>query len=113
MQSAARTHGKDVAAFLVDSLRLRLRADILPEAEAALLETINAELAPGAREERDKLIALQKTRELSSTELDQLSHLIDEVEVANAKRWQSIAELATRRGLSLAQIAAQLEIPLP
>ena len=37
LQQAARTQGTDVPTYLLESARLRLRPDILPEAEASLL----------------------------------------------------------------------------
>jgi hypothetical protein len=112
LQKAAQTQGKDIAAFLLDSVRQRLRHDVLPEPEEKLLEVINAPIAPEARSERDALLAVQSQRELSADEQTTLTRLIDEVEQANATRWQCVAELARRRGLSLQQIAVELEIPL-
>jgi len=90
----------------------QLRQDVLPETEANLLLAINAPIAPEIRSQRDVLLALQKQRELTATEQETLTHLIDTVELANAKRWQSLAELAEMRGLSLSEIAQELEIPL-
>lgn len=113
IQQAARTQGKDVAAYLLDSIRQRLRHDVLPEADAGLLQVINSPVAPEARQERDALLALQKQRELTDAEQETLTQLVDLVELANAKRWQCLAELAARRGLSLAEITRELEIPLP
>ncbi len=46
IQQVARAQGKDVAAFLLDSIRQRLRHDVLPEADARLLQIINAPIAP-------------------------------------------------------------------
>lgn len=112
-QKAAKAQGKDLAGFLIDSLRQRLRHDVLPEAESSLLLEINAPLAPEARRQRDGLLALQTQRDLTPAEQDSLANLIDAVELASAKRWQRIAELAERRGLSLAEITRELQIPLP
>jgi macrodomain Ter protein organizer (MatP/YcbG family) len=113
LEQVARTQGKDVAAFLLDSLRRQLRQDILSEPEANLLQIINAPVAPEARRQRDALLALRQQRELTASEQEMLTQLIDAVEIANAKRWQSLADLAERRGLSLSEIAGQLQIPLP
>jgi hypothetical protein len=113
LQQVARAQGKDVATLLLDSVRQHLRRDVLPEADASLLQVINAPIAPEARRQRDALLALQQQRELTETEQETLTHLVDAVEVANAKRWEALAELAERRGLSLAEIARELEIPLP
>jgi hypothetical protein len=96
----------------LDNVQRQLRPDILSETEANLLQSINAPLAPEMRRQRDALLALQQQRELTDAEQETLTHLIDTVELANAKRWQSLADLAERRGLSLAEIAQELEIPL-
>ena len=80
-------------------------------AEASLLKIINAPLAPQERSERDALLVVQAERELTVDELKTLSDLIDTVEMANAERWQTIAVLARLRGLSLVEIARDLEIP--
>ena len=113
LRQAARAQGTDVTTYLLDSARLRLRPDVLPEAEASLLQTINAPLAPEARRERDSLLAAQAQRELTAEEQTTLADLIDVVELANAERWQALATLARLRGLSLAEITRDLEIPLP
>lgn len=110
LKKAARRQGKDVAVFLTDGIREQLRHDILPESEAALLETINAPLAPEARRLRDSLLVQQKERELTLAEQSLLFQTIDAVEMANARRWKAIAELAGRRGLSLYETMAELGI---
>lgn len=91
LQQAARTQGTDVTTYLLDSARLRLRPDVLPQAEASLLQTINAPLAPEARTKRDALLKVQAQRQLTDAEQAALSDLIDAVEMANAQRWQAIA----------------------
>lgn len=113
LQQAARVQGTDVTTYLLDSARLRLRPDVLPETEASLLQTINAPLAPEARFKRDILLAEQAQRQLTEEEQDTLADLIDAVEMADAQRWQALAALAGLRGLSLAEITRDLEIPLP
>ena len=112
LQQAARAQGTDVTTYLLESARLRLRPDVLPEAEASLLQTINTPLAPEARSQRDVLLAEQAQRELTGEEQAVLADLIDAVEIANAERWQAIAAFARLRGLSLAEITRDLEIPL-
>lgn len=112
IQQAARVQGKDVTAFLIDCTQQKLRPDVLPENDTRLLEIINAPIAPEAKQQRDALLQLQSQRELTNIERDTLTYLIDTVEIANAARWQSLADLAELRGLSLAEIAQQLEIPL-
>ena len=113
LQNAARTQGTDVATFLLESVRQRLRPDVLPEAEADLLQVINAPVAPELRSKRDALLERQAQRELTEEEQATLADLIDAVEMANATRWQALASLARLRGLSLTEIARDLEFPLP
>ena len=112
LQQAARVQGTDVNTYLMESARLRLRPDVLPETEASLLLTINAPLAPEARVKRDALLAEQGQRDLTEEEQTTLADLIDAAEMANAERWQALAALARLRGLSLAEITCDLEIPL-
>ena len=112
LQQAARTQGTDVTTYLLESARLRLRPDVLSEAEASLLHTINAPLDPKSRSQRDTLLAEQRQRELTAEEQAALADSIDAVEMANAERWQALAALAQLRGLSLAEITRDLEIPL-
>ncbi len=112
LQQAAQMQGMDVTTYLLESARLRLRPDVLPEAEASLLQTINAPLAPEARSQRDALLAEQGQRDLTEEEQTTLADLIDAAEMANAERWQALAALARLRGLSLAEITCDLEIPL-
>lgn len=113
LEKVARNQGKNIADVLLDSVRQHLRHDVLPETDASLLQIINAPIVPEARQQRDALLALQQQRELTDVERAMLTDLIDTVEIANAKRWEAMAELAERRGISLAEIAQELEIPLP
>ena len=113
LQQAAQTCGTDVATFLLESARQRLRPDVLTEADAELLQIINAPLAPAARSQRDALLADQAQRELTEEEQATVADLIDAVELANAERWQALAALARLRGRSLVEIARDLEIPIP
>ena len=112
LQQAARVQGTDVTTYLLESARLRLRPDVLSETEASLLQIINVPLTTRSRVKRDVLLMKQAERELTEKEQGSLTDLIDAVEIANAQRWQALASLARLRGLSLAEIARDLEIPL-
>lgn len=112
LQQAAQSQGIDVTTYLLDSARLRLRPDVLPQAEASLLQAINAPLAPEARTERNALLKEEAQRQLTEEEQAALVNSIDAVEVANAQRWQALVALACLRKLSLAEIARDLEITL-
>ena len=112
---ASLSEGKDISTLLLDSARHHLQGrggDVLSGPETELLQRINAPLASEARTRRDALLTLQAQRELTRDEQTELTRVIDAVEVANAEHWQAIAELARRRGLSLHEIAAELQIPL-
>ncbi|HLJ57764.1 MAG TPA: hypothetical protein VKT77_22195 [Chthonomonadaceae bacterium] len=113
LQKAARVQGKDVTALLLDTVRQHLQRNVLPESDTTLLMTINSPMPSEARRQRDALLDLQSQRELTDAEQEALARHVDAIELANAKRWESLAELAERRGLSLAEIARELEIPLP
>ena len=93
LQQAVQSQGVDVTTYLLDSARLRLRRDVLPQAEASLLQAINAPLAPEARTERDALLREQAQRQLTEEEQAALAGLVDAVEMANAQRWQALAAL--------------------
>ena len=108
LQQAARTQGTDVTTYLLDSARLHLRPDVLPETEASLLQIINAPLAPEARLKRDALLGEQAQHELTEEEQVVLADFIDAVEMANAERWQALASLARLRGVSMAEIVRDL-----
>ncbi|MGI4791923.1 MAG: hypothetical protein ACRYFS_24125 [Janthinobacterium lividum] len=108
LQQAALVQGTDVPTYLLDSVRLRLRPDVLTEAEASLLQVINAPLASESRSERDALLVVQAQRELTGDELETLADLIDAVEMANAKRWQALGEFAHLRGLTLPEVIKDL-----
>ncbi len=112
LQQAAQTQGTDVTTYLLESVRLSLRPDVLPQAEASLLQAINAPLAPEARKERDELLAEQVQRPLTDGEQAALIELVNAIEIANAQRWQAVADLARLRGQSLVEIARDLEINL-
>ena len=113
LQRAARRHGKDVQQVVGDGVEQRFRQNVLPESESRLLKIINAHLAPESWRKRDALLALQAQRPLAAPESNALMEATDSVETANALRWQVIAELANRRGRSVAEIAGEFEIPLP
>lgn len=113
LQAAALREGMDIASLLLDSARQRVRRDVLPERDEELLEIIAAPVAVDSRAQRDRLIQLQETRPLSDSEMNELETLIDAVEMANARRWRCVAELAVRRGQTIDAMAHDLEIPLP
>ncbi|GAB4457172.1 MAG: hypothetical protein OHK0029_16470 [Armatimonadaceae bacterium] len=113
LQKIAKAQGKDVSAFLLEAIQRQLRTDILSDTEANLLQKINTPIAPEARQQRDSLLRIQEQRPLTGDEQAELTTLIDAVELANAARWQALADLAHLRGKSLSDIAQDLQIPLP
>ena len=79
-----------------------------------LLRQINRQLL--SDDELEHLRKLQRKRkktELSQAEYDQLTALTDKMEVAHAKRIKALGEMARKRGVTLEEIMAQLEITLP
>ena len=109
LYQVAKMQGKAVDLVLLEGVRQHLRRDVLSESETQLLHAINTPLPQKERQQRDYLIAQAKQRELDEVEQSTLAELIDEIELVNAARWQSLADL---RGLSLAESAKELEIPL-
>src|SRR5207249_12022197 len=83
---AARAQGKDLATYVLDDVRSKLRSDVLSEAETSALGVINRPVDPAIRLERDRLLAMQKRRGLTKAESGELKNLIDSVEIANAER---------------------------
>ena len=112
LYQVAKMQGKAVDLVLLEGVRQHLRRDVLSESETRLLHAINMPLPQKERQQRDYLIAQAKQRELDEVEQSTLAELIDGIELVNAARWQSLADLADLRGLSLAEIAKELEIPL-
>ena len=113
LHEVARMQGKAVDLVLLEGVRQHLRRDVLSEPETRLLQAMNAPLPQNERLQRDYLINQSNLRELGESEQSTLVRLIDGIELANATRWQSFADLAELRGVSLTEIAKQLEIPLP
>jgi hypothetical protein len=111
LQLAARAQGKDVETYLVDDVRRQFRSDVLSDVETSLLATINRPIDVGLLRKRNRLLSLKEKRELTEEEEVQLRANIDAVEMANAARWQALASLAKLRGMTLTELARDLQIP--
>lgn len=70
LQTVAYRHGKEVSAFLRDSIGQQLRRDVLSEADTHLFAIINAPLDGQARKWRDTLLQAQRERFLTNAEQD-------------------------------------------
>ena len=111
LQHAARAQGKDIQTFLMDDVRRHFRSDVLSESETTLLEVINQPIDASVVEARNQLLSQREKRALTEPEQTRLRDLIDRVEIANAARWQALASLAKLRGITLTEIASELQIP--
>lgn len=112
LRRAADEAGLPPDAYILHILRQNLRPlqnpERLPRREAELLEEINRSLSAV---EWDRYHALQAKRggeALTAEEQVELVGLTDEIESANARRMEALAELARLRRVSLRALMAQL-----
>ena len=89
------------------------KAPSLPEREAELLQQINQGLPSKLQQRYDELTAKLVAGILTSTEHQELSQLIDQIELADAGRMQWLIELAQLRNLLLDELMDQLDIHHP
>jgi hypothetical protein len=78
------------------------------EQEAQLLQNIQAAVPPALRSRWLSLIQEQQTRPLTRDETAELTRLVDDVELREAKRAGYLSELARLRGIPLLELVAQL-----
>jgi hypothetical protein len=114
-QEAARV---DLApeAYIVEAVQERLtrtrprrrHAQRLSSEEVRLLSKINLGLSPNEWERYHALVARRKAETLTSDEQTELIALSDRLEEANARRIESLAELARVRNTSLEALIREL-----
>jgi hypothetical protein len=75
--------------------------------ELALIETINRPLDTTLRKRYDFLVARRMAETLTPAEYEELQALTDAVEDDHLRRWECVADLATLKGKSPQEIAAQ------
>lgn len=85
----------------------------LPKRETELLQQINRGLPSSLQQRYDELIKKLATNTLSSTEHEELTQMIDRIELADAERIQWLIELAQLRNLPLDELMGQLKIHHP
>jgi len=81
--------------------------------EAELLSKINRPLPSDLAAQYQYLVEKRRAGALSSNEYDELLRLSDQVELLEAERVESLAELASLRGISLAKLMTELGIQAP
>lgn len=94
-------------------LRLRAQRKIAqnPEAETALLAKISAGVVPLALRRRcAELTSKQRAGLLGEKEEEELSAIIDEIEIKNAQRVSYLVDLAELRQTTLDELMAVLEV---
>jgi hypothetical protein len=100
-------------AFQVNRVLASRKAPGLPEKEAELLEQINRGLPPATQARYEELNARLHANRLTSEEHQELLGLVDQVELADAKRLKHLIELAQVRGVPLDALMCQLGIERP
>jgi hypothetical protein len=100
-------------AFRVLALEAQRKAPSLPRAEADLLLKINQGVPPEVQERYDELIAKRRVESLTPDEYDELLRLTDQIENAEARRLEHLAELARLRKTSLTALMETLGIRIP
>jgi hypothetical protein len=78
--------------------------------EMELLNIIYAKKSAAFRRRFDRLKAKQRAFQLSPDEHNELLRLIEEVQAADVRYVEALAELARLRGVSLPELMEQLEI---
>jgi len=99
--------------FRVIELQAKRRAPNLPKDEAQLLKMINKGLPLDIQIRYKELNAKRKAETLTPNEHEELLHLIDQIELANAERVKYLAELARIRGTTLTALMQDLDIRPP
>ncbi len=109
----ARRKGLDAKSFVLDLLRETLSAQVSSvraQRESDLLEEVNRGFSAELWERYRELVAKRQAETLSGEEHAELITLIDRVELANARRIECLAELATLRQVPLRELMAKMGI---
>ncbi|MCE7985243.1 MAG: STAS/SEC14 domain-containing protein [Caldilinea sp. CFX5] len=92
----------------VSRLLARRKAPSVPQREVELLQQISNYLSPAVRARYHQLNAKLHDDLITEAEHQEFLTLVDQVELADAKRLQHLIELAQLRGVSLAALMTQL-----
>jgi len=99
--------------FQVIALRARRKAPSLPRAESELLLKINRGAPPDVQKRYGELIAKRRAETLAPDEYNELLRLTEQFEALEARRVESLAELARLRNTTLAALMKDLGIRKP
>jgi hypothetical protein len=115
LNGLARLETRDLAQLVeqVLALQARRRAPSLPKNEADLLQKINQGPRPEVRQRYAELTAKLRAETLMPEEHQELLHLIDQIELADAERMQHMITLAQVRQVSVDALMHQLGIYPP
>ena len=92
-------------------LRAQRKAAHIPNAEAVLLSKINEGVIPLALRRRcAELTGKQRSGLLEEEEEEELSAIVDEIEIRNAQRVSNLVDLAELRQTTLDELMSALEI---
>ena len=95
------------------ALHAQRKAPHLSIKESALLTKINQGLPLAANTRLNQLVSKRRANTLTSEEHAELLQLIDQLEEAEAKRAQALAQLARLRGVSMTALMRELGIRAP
>ena len=115
LNGLARLETNDLAQLVeqVIALQARRRAPSMPKNEADLLQKINQGPPPEVRRRYGALTAKLRAETLMPEEHQELLHLIDQMELADAERMQHMITLAQVRQISVDALMQQLGIHPP
>lgn len=94
-------------------IQAQRKAASIPRRESELLLQINQKLPHDIQTAYDNLIAKRQAESLNSEEYQELLDLTEKVEQFDAKRIETMTELAGLRQISLTQLMNQLDIKSP
>lgn len=115
LRAAAQLEAGELDQLVTGVLRLRAerQAPRVSADEGGLLLRINRGLPETLRRRSDELIAKRRAENLTADEHQELLRLSDEIERYEADRVEALAQLAQKRGTTLAELMATLHIPAP
>lgn len=112
LQAAAQLNSAELDKFVAEAIALRAtrQADSLSAKESELLLKINRGIPPKIQKRFDELIAKREDVTLTPEEHQELLRLTNQIEKADAKRIELIAELAKVRKKTFDEVIEELGI---
>lgn len=86
---------------------------LLPETEASLLKEINIGWPEETWQHYRELVSKRENEIITPSELDELTDLSDQLEIANARRYKALISLAKIRNTSVDDLIASFGIKQP